>query len=76
MNWLAVITLVLKAVVGISNFLGSRQLLEAGKAEILNKGLTQTLENLKRAKDVSAEITNKPDGDYANSMRDKYTRDD
>lgn len=66
----------LKAVASVSEFLSTRRLLDAGKAEILNKGLTQTLENLKRAKDVSLEINTHPDGNFANSVREKYTRPD
>lgn len=76
MDWLALITLVLKAVGGVTDYLSRRQLLDAGKAEILTQGLQQTLDNLQRAKHVAENITSNPNGDFANSVRDKYTRPD
>lgn len=74
MDWLALITLLIKAIAGVSDFLSRRQLLDAGKAEILTKGLQSTLDNIQRAKNVSEELTANPDGDFANGVRDKYTR--
>ena len=74
MDWVTIITLVLKAVSGVVEFLNSRKLLDAGAAEALAQGLQGTLDNLAAAQAASEEIKNNPDGEYAKSIRDKYTR--
>lgn len=76
MDWLAALTLVLKVVVGVADFLSRRQLLEAGKAEIITQGLRQTLDNVQKAKNVTENLTSNPTGAFANKLRDKYTRTD
>ena len=76
MDWLALITLVLKAVGGVVDYLSNRQLLDAAKAEILSQGLQQTLDNIQRANHVKDVVDNNPTGDFANRVRNKYTRTD
>lgn len=76
MPWLAIIQLVLKAVAGVVDYLGNRQLLEAGKAQALTEGLRTTLDNVEKANVVRAELSTNPDGDFAARLRDKYERPD
>jgi len=74
-NWGEIILLVLKAVAGVTDLLSRKQLLDAGAAEAISKGLAQTIDNVQKAKNVDKEINNNPDGEYAAKLRDKYTRD-
>ncbi len=76
MEWAAIISAILKIVAGVSDYLARRQLLEAGQAQAIATGLQQTLDNLEKAKHVKEELASNPTGDYANSVRDKYTRAD
>lgn len=76
MSWATVLTLVLKAVAGLSDYLANRQLLKAGEAEIIVQGLQKTLDNLQKAKHVAEEIVTNPDGNFSNRVREKYTRTD
>lgn len=76
MEWASLLTLLLKLVAGLSDYLGRRQLLEAGKAQAVSAGLQNILDNLTKADDVKAEFTRNPDGSFAHGVRDKYTRPD
>ena len=76
MAWLAIIELVLKAVSSVADFLGNRQLLEAGKAQAIREGLQATLDNMSKANAAKTELRDNPDGEYAVSVRDKYERKD
>lgn len=76
MTWLAFIQLVIKAVASLADYLGNKQLLDAGKAQAISAGLQQTLDNIGKANAVEKELRDNPNGDFANSVRDKYTRDE
>lgn len=76
MNWLAIIQLVIKVVASLTDYLGNKQLLDAGHAQAVSEGLKQTLSNLDKANAVEKELTSNPGGDYASSLRNKYTRDE
>jgi hypothetical protein len=76
MPWGSVITGLLKLVAGISEYLSRRQLLEAGKAQIISEGLQSTLDNLEKAEHVKKELSSNPDGKFSGGVRDKYTRSD
>lgn len=76
MNWLAFIQLVIKAVASLTDYLGDKQLLDAGKAKAVSEGLKQTLDNLDKANAVEKELTDNPSGAYADSLRDKYIRNE
>lgn len=75
MEAVTILTTILKIVAGVSDYLARRQLLNAGQAQAVSEGLQQTLDNLQKAKHVKEELDAHPDGDFANSVRDKYTRD-
>ena len=76
MSWLAIIQLIIKAVAGVADYLGSRQLLEAGQAQSIADGLRATLSNIQKASEVANEMCDNPDGPYADGVREKYTRPD
>lgn len=76
MPWATLLTLLLKMVAGLSEYLSRQQLLEAGKAEAVSAGLQIILDNLTKANDVKAELARNPDGSFAHGVRDKYTRPD
>ncbi len=76
MNWVAIIQVLIKAVAGVVDYLGTRQLLDAGQSQAISEGLKATLDNLEKANAAQEEIRNNPDGDYARSVREKYTRTD
>lgn len=74
MQWAVLIQLVLKLVANVSEFLARKQLLEAGKAEVIRDGLQQTLANLEKADHVKQELVDNPGGDFAQRVRKKYER--
>lgn len=76
MAWASIIELVLKALSSIADYLGNRQLLEAGKAQAIVAGLQATLDNMSKADAVKKEVAANPDGDFANIVRNKYERND
>lgn len=76
MAWLQVIQLVIKLAASVSEYLGRKQLLDAGEAKAISEGLHATIANIQKAKAASQEISTNPNGDYANSVRSKYTRTD
>lgn len=76
MEWAAIITALLKIVAGVTDYLSRQQLLDAGQAEAIATGLQQTLDNLDKVKHVKDELAARPDGDFANRVRDKYERPD
>lgn len=75
MDWLAAVLALVRAVAAISEYLASQKLLDAGKAEAINEGLKQTLENVSKADAVKKEISDNPDGDFVVRVRKKYTRE-
>jgi len=72
MAWVACIQLILKLLSTAVNYLSDRQLLEAGQATAIKEGLQLTLSNMEKANAVKKELANKPAGDFANGLRDKY----
>ncbi len=74
--WLNIITLAIQLVGAVAKYLGDANLLDAGKAKAISEGLKATLDNVARANEAANEVTANPDGDFANSVRDKYTRKD
>lgn len=76
MEWAAIISALIKIVAGVTDYLSRQQLLEAGQAQAIAKGLQQTLDNLEKAKHVKEELAARPDGDFANRVQHKYERPD
>lgn len=66
----------IKIIAGLADYLASKRLLEQGKAQAVNDGLKQILANIEKAKSVKDELSNNPDGEYADRVRRKYTRPD
>lgn len=76
MAWLQVIQLVIKLAASVSEYLGRKQLIDAGEAKAISEGLHATIANIQKAKAASKEVSANPNGDYAGGVRSKYTRTD
>jgi hypothetical protein len=73
MNWLAFLVAILKTVAEISNYLGGRQLIEAGKAKALSDGLALTLANVEKANEAAAAVDD-PNSAHSVRVRERYER--
>lgn len=76
MSWISIIQLVLKVVSSVADYLGNKQLLEAGEAKAISEGLRTTIENIGKANAARSEVRDNPDSAYSRGVRDKYERKD
>ena len=74
MSWLAALTGIVKLVGLIAEYLGRKQLLDAGAAQAIAEGQRATLDTLAKVK-ASREALADPDTGRADRLRDKYTRE-
>lgn len=74
MGRLGLLKLLLQLATGLVGYLGKRQLIEAGEARAIRKGLEDVLENVDKARHAARAA--RRGGAWADGVRDKYTRDD
>ncbi len=74
MTWLVLAKLLLQLVNGLVGYLDKRQLIKAGEAQAIRKGLEDVLENMDKAR-LAARAARRG-GTWAQRLRDEYTRDD
>lgn len=74
MSWLAIVTVLVKLALSLTEFFSRRQLLQAGEAQALADGLKATLAAVEKVKHARDRI----DADPAerDSLRDRYTKPD
>lgn len=71
MTWLSMLTALLKFVAALATWLGQRELLRAGEAQALARGLAATLSALEEVRLARAALV---DPDERRRLRDRFTR--
>ena len=77
MEWLALVTGLLKLASAIAGYLADRRLISAGEAQAVARGTEITLENIdkaRRAADAVEHPASAADDDYANRVRGRFER--
>lgn len=74
MTWLAALTGLIKIVGLIAEYLGRKQLIDAGEAKAIAEGQKNVLDNLSRIK-ASRETLSDPGSNRNQRVRDKFRRD-
>lgn len=72
--WLTALTGVIKIVGLVADYLGNKQLLDAGSAQTIAEGQRATLDSLAKVK-AAREALADPDTGRADRVRDKFRRE-
>ncbi len=73
MSWIDLLTGVIKLVSVFAEYLGNKQLIDAGEAKAVAKGQSDVLSSLERIQSARAKLAD-PSSDRAGRLRDKFTR--
>jgi hypothetical protein len=75
MGWGAALAGLLKLLVALAQYLGNKQLLDAGAAKAIAEGANDTLARIAAARDAAAAIEHpatRADADWADRVRDRF----
>ena len=70
MNWLALLTGVIKLISTLADYLREKKLMDAGAAEAISKGQADVLESLRRVQAARDAVA--AGDDWAQRVHDKY----